>query len=328
MWTTKLMVDGIWRGDMVETPEVAARRRAHRDDFSARVQADPQAEFPAERGRYHLYVSYACPFAHRVILGRVLKKLEDVIGLSVLHPRWNTREGWVFAETAMSSPDRAGNGFTHLHQAYATARPDFTGRVTVPVLWDMHTRRIVSDDSSTILDMLDTAFDHLGGDTAVRLRPPALAEAIDDFDRTTASAIAGGVYDVGGADDQAAYDAAEERLSTALDRAEARLADGRSFIHGPRLTRSDILLFTPLVRFDLVYHPLFRAFRRRIADYPALSNWLQRMLAVPGIAATVRPAHILAHYYDGWAPRNPRIVPVMPAGMRNAGPASSWTVPE
>jgi putative glutathione S-transferase len=311
MWTTKLMVDGVWRGDVASTPALEAKLAAHAGIFQGQVTPDGAGPHPARAGRYHLYVSLACPFAHRALLVRALKRLEPVIGVSVLHPRWNTPLGWRFGDTALSTVDHA-TGAAGLHELYRLARPDYTGRVTVPVLWDREAGTIVSNDSAAIMAMLNGTFDRVGGDAAVDLYPGPQRPAIDALNREIVDAIATGVYRVGGAEAQEAYEAAVWRLFAALDGLEARLADGRSFLHGERLTASDIVLFPPLVRLDAVYHPLFRASLRRLGSYPRLSAWLHRVHAVPNVAGTVRLDHVLAHYYDGWAPANHRIVPIPP----------------
>ena len=308
----KLMVDGIWRGDVaVPHPDLDAQRAIHAGLFRGRLSRDGAAPFPAERGgRYHLYASYACPFAHRTLLARALLDLEGDVGLSVLHPVWNTRDGWVFGDTPFSTPDLAGNGFTHLHQAYAASAPCYTGKVTVPVLWDTRTHRIVSNESLDILHMLDDAFPG-----PLRLRPDSFAAEVDALGALIAADVASGAYAVGAARNQAEYDAATARLFGRLDALERRLADGRHFLHGSAPTASDVLLFTPLARFDAVYNPLFRASLRRLVDYPALSVWARRFHALPGVASTVRFDHILRHYHDGdWgvAARHD-IVPALPA---------------
>jgi putative glutathione S-transferase len=323
----KLMIDGVWRGDVEPTPELDAQRAIHAGLFRHRVVPAPAGvtaaagtehgpPFPAEAGRYHLFVSYACPFAHRTLLVRALKGLDGVIGLSVVHPVWNTPDGWVFGDTAFSTPDRSGAGFAHLHQAYAAARPDYTGKVTVPVLWDARTRRIVSNESADIMRMLNSAFDGVGGDRTVDLYPPALRPAIDALNAYIARDLAGGVYAVGGARTQAGYDAALSTLFACLDALEARLAgDGRAFLHGDRLTESDVIAFAPLVRFDAVYNPLFRASLRRLVDYPFLAAFVRRVYDLPRVAETVRFDHILMHYHDGdWGVAARRgIVPALPA---------------
>ena len=310
----KLMIDGVWRGDVAPTPELEARRVIHAGAFRDRVTPDGTSGYPPEVGRYHLFASYACPFAHRALLGRALKGLQRVVGLSVLHPIWNTPKGWAFADTPLSTRDRSGEGFTHLHQAYARSRPGYTGKVTVPVLWDAKEHRIVSNESLEILAMFNDAFDGVGGDRSVDLEPAALRPAIEALNGTVAADLAGGVYEVGGARTQAGYDAAVARVFGVMDRLEARLADGRAFLHGARLTTSDVVAFTPLARFDAVYNPLFRASRRRLVDYPILSAWARRVHEVPGVAGTLRFDHILAHYHDGdWAVANRRgVVPAAP----------------
>lgn len=307
----KLMIDGAWRGDVAAPlPALDAQRAIHAGLFRGRLSRDGSTPFPAEPGRYHLYASYACPFAHRAILARILLGLEDAVGLSVLHPVWNTRDGWVLADTPLSASDLAGNGFTRLHQAYTASAPCYTGKVTVPVLWDTRTRRIVSNESLDVLRMLDDAFPG-----PLRLRPEGIAAEVDALDALITADVARGAYAVGAARDQAEYDAAIGRLFGRLDALDARLADGRPFLHGAAPTVSDVLLFTPLVRFDAVYNPLFRAGLRRLVDYPGLSAWARRFHALPGVAATVRFDHILRHYHDGdWGVATRRgIVPVLPA---------------
>jgi putative glutathione S-transferase len=302
------MIDGVWQGDVVETPAIAAKRATHAKGFRGRIEVCGGLGLRAEGGRYHLYVSYACPFAHRAILVHALKRLDGIVGLSVLHPRWNTPNGWTFGATDLSTPDRGGSGFKHLHEAFSVSCTEYTGRVTVPVLWDTTTSRIVSDDSLAIAQMLDQAFDDVAPEVD-SLYPLALQPAISAVATRIADEIAAGFYRIGGAADQATYDLAEEHLFNSLDRLERQLRGGGPYLHGDRLTLSDIVLFTPLLRFEPVYRPLFRALRRCLNEYPALLDWMQRLLANQLIADTVRPDHILTHYYDDWAPRNPRIVP-------------------
>lgn len=309
----KLMIDGRWRGDVAEPPPgFDAASSIHAGLFRIGSGLGEPSGAPPEPGRCHLYVSYACPFAHRTVLARALLGLEELVGMSVLHPRWNTPDGWVFGDTPLSTPDGAGNGFTHLHQAYSASAPDYTGKVTVPVLWDRARGRIVSNESAEILRALNDAF---AGHGRTDLYPEPLRPAIAALDAEIADGLARGVYAVGGARDQAAYDAAIRRLFDGLDRLDARLADGRRFLHGDALTGSDVLAFTPLVRFDAVYNPLFRAGLRRVVDYRHLPAYLRRVHDLPGVAATLRFDHILAHYHDGdWAVASRRgIVPVLPA---------------
>ncbi len=311
----KLMINGVWRGDVDPTPEIDAQRMIHGGRFRDRITADGSSGFAAEAGRYQLYVSFACPFSHRVIIVRALKRLEDVLGLSVLHPLWDTPDGWTFAETDLSTIDGAGNGFLHLHEAYRASSPDYTGKVTVPVLWDQRSRRIVSNESLEIAQMLNDAFDAIGGARHIDLCPADLKPALDDLNSRITRSLAVGVYLVAGARDQREYDAAMDELFGFLDDLDGRLRDGRRFLLGERPTLADVLAYATLARFDAVYNPLFRASRRRIVDYPHLPTLLRRLHNLPRVAGTLRYDHILTHYYDGdWAVANRRgIVPELPA---------------
>ena len=219
----KLMIDSVWRGDV--SPTVGGPfHPIESGSFRSRITRDGSSGFPAEAGRYHLYTSYACPFAHRVIVGRVLKGLQEIVGLSVLHPTWNTSEGWVFGSTPFSTIDRSGAGFMHLHQAYAASRPTYTGKVTVPVLWDCQTRRIVSNESLDILIMFNEAFDGVGADATFDLYPRfASRREIDDLNDRIGRDLARRVYAVGGAATQEQYDRENGALFAFLDELEFRL---------------------------------------------------------------------------------------------------------
>jgi putative glutathione S-transferase len=311
----KLMINGTWRGDVGPTPEFDALRMIHAGRFRDRIVAGGSSEFRAEADRYHLYVSPACPFSHRVIIVRALKRLENVVGLSILHPIWDTPDGWIFADTGLSTIDAAGNGFRHLHEVYRASSPDYTGRVTVPVLWDRCSRRIVSNESLEIAQMLNDAFDEIGGDRRIDLYPADLQSAVDNLNSRITRSLAVGVYSVAGASDQREYCAAMDELFGFLDDLDLQLCDGRRFLLGEQPTLADVLVYTPLVRFDAVYNPLFRASRRRLVDYPRLPALVRRIHALPGVGETLRYDHILAHYYDGdWAVASRRgIVPELPA---------------
>jgi putative glutathione S-transferase len=311
----KLMIDGIWRGDVDPTPELEARRMIHVGSFRDRITPDGSSGFPAEPGRYHLYVSHACPFSHRVTVLHALKGLGGVLGLSVVHAIWDTPEGWSFGETDLSTPDLGRNGFLHLHEAYRATQPNYTGKITVPVLWDRKLRRIVNNESLEISLMLNCAFDEVGGDVEVNLYPAALRSDIDELNSRITCSLATAVYAVAAAGNQTEYDSATDELFEFLDQCENGLADGRHFLLGGQATVADILMFTPLVRFDAVYNPLFRASRKRLVDYPRLTRLVKRIYDLPGVAATVRLDHILTHYYDGdWAVvRRRGIVPHMHA---------------
>jgi putative glutathione S-transferase len=298
----KLMIDGVWQGDADPAPEFESQRMIHAGSFRGRVTADGSTGFPPERKRYHLYVSYACPFSHRVIVVRALKRLEQVVGISVLHPLWDTPDGWVFGDTPLSTPDGARNGFLRLYEAYRASRSDYTGKVTVPVLWDQEAHRIVSNESLEIAEMLNGSFDEVGGDRDVDLYPLNLRREIDALNTRITRSLAKGVYSVAGAHNQREYDSTTEELFDFLDALEHGLEDGRNFLLGDRATLADVLAFTPLVRFDAVYNPLFRASRKRLVDYPCLAALVGRIYNLPGVAETVRFDHILMHYYDGdWA---------------------------
>ena len=307
----KLMIDGTWRGDVA--PEAGATS-IETGSFLGRVMRDGSSGFAAEPGRYHLYASYACPFAHRAVIGRVLKGLQNIVGLSVLHPTWNTSDGWVFGDTPFSTRDGGGQRFTHLYQAYSASRPHHTGKVTVPVLWDSRTRQIVSNVSLDILIMLNEAFDSVGADRRLNLYPRFLHQEIDELNDRIGRDLARRVYAIGGATAQEQYNSENAALFAFLDELELRLADGRRFLFGDTLTISDIIAFTPLVRFDAVYNPLFRASLKRLVDYPRLAAWVDRVYRLPGVADTVRFDHILMHYHDGdWGVATRRgIVPAVP----------------
>jgi glutathionyl-hydroquinone reductase len=322
----KLTIDGVWRGDVEPGPELDAQRMIHAGTFRDRITADGSSGFPAERNRYHLYVSYACPFSHRVIVVSALKRLRNIVGLSVLHPLWDTPDGWVFGDTALSTADGGGSGFAKLHEAYRASCLNYTGKVTVPVLWDGKLQRIVSNESLEIAQMLNEAFDGLGGDRSVDLYPAALRTEINALNMQITRSLAKAVYAVAGARDQCEYDAAADELFSFLEELERRLNDGRRFLLGAQITLADVLAFTPLVRFDAVYNPLFRATRKRLVDHPRLAALVNRVYQLPGVADTVRLDHVLMHYYDGdWAVATRRkIVPNAPTvDWRNAAMAAT-----
>jgi putative glutathione S-transferase len=273
--------------------------------------AGPSGEdgFKAEPGRYHLYVSYACPWAHRTLILRTLKKLEDVISFSVVH-HFMGENGWTFlAEDGATGDALYGSDF--LHQIYTRADPAYSGRVTVPVLWDKQRQTIVSNESAEIIRMLNSAFDEWG-DATRDFYPKPLRAGIDAVNELVYPAINNGVYRAGFATTQAAYEEAFDALFAALDEMELRLSRGR-YLLGDRMTEADWRLFTTLVRFDPVYVGHFKCNLRRIADYPNLSNYLRDLYQTPGVAETVNMHHIKSHYYGSHATINPtRIVPKGP----------------
>ncbi|WP_048648392.1 glutathione S-transferase family protein [Nitratireductor soli] len=310
-----LLVDGVWRDQWYDTAKSGGRFERSKSQFRDFVTVDGEpAEgrtrgFKAEPGRYHLYVSLACPWAHRTLIFRKLKKLEDVISVSVVH-HFMGDSGWTFKQEDGATGDGL-YGLDFLHQIYTKADPHYSGRVTVPVLWDRKTETIVSNESSEIIRMLNEAFD-AWGDASIDLYPEALRTEIDAINERVYDDINNGVYKAGFATTQGAYEEAFEALFAALDMVEDRLSRQR-YLAGDRVTEADWRLFTTLVRFDPVYVGHFKCNLRRIADYPNLSNYLRELYQVPGIAETVDMLHIKAHYYGSHATINPtRIVPVGP----------------
>ncbi len=265
--------------------------------------------FKAETGRYHLYVSYACPWAHRTLIFLALKGLQDHIGVSVVSPDMLDK-GWTFDQSAGSSGDKL-HGFEYHYQVYTANQPDYTGRVTVPVLWDRQTQRIVNNESSEIIRMLNSAFDHLTGNHD-DYWPEALRDEIEVVNQEVYDNINNGVYRAGFATSQEAYEAAYDRLFAALDRLEERLST-RRYLLGDRLTEADWRLFTTLVRFDAVYFGHFKCNRQTLASFPNLSGYVRELYQWPGIADTVNMDHIKRHYYYSHDMINPtRVVPKGP----------------
>jgi glutathionyl-hydroquinone reductase len=274
--------------------------------FQEHVTADAHSTFPAERGRYHLYISHACPYSARTVLARCVKQLEDVISMSALDPVRGP-DGWVFAGGEYADPL---NGLRTLRDVYEAMDPAYEGRVSVPVLWDRKTRRIVSTESADIMRMLGSAWDAVGGAANVTLYPEALRAEIDTLNQWIAKRVNDAVYDVGTATAQPVYELAHRKLSEALDELEQRLSRSR-FLLGDEPVESDWRLFPTLVRFDAVYSRLFKC-TRRIADMPKLWNYTRDLYRRPGIAATVRHAEILRHYYRSFPALNPLgIVPLI-----------------
>ena len=310
-----LLVDGQWQDKWYDTEASGGRFEREDAGFRNWVTVDGSAGptgvggFKAEANRYHLYVSLACPWAHRTTIYRKLKGLEDMISLSVVHSFMGDK-GWTFAEGAGVIADPIVNA-DYLYEVYVAAKPDYTGRVTVPILWDKKTKTIVSNESSEIIRMLNSAFDEVGA-TAVNFLPAELLAEIDAVNEFVYSAINNGVYKAGFATTEAAYKEAVVVLFDALDTLEARLANQR-YLLGDTITEVDWRLFTTLVRFDAVYVGHFKCNIRRIVDYPNLWGYLRDLYQVPGIAETVNIEHIKAHYYTSHANINPtRIIPIGP----------------
>ncbi|OLF34780.1 glutathione-dependent reductase [Psychrobacter sp. C 20.9] len=311
-----LLVDGKWQDKWYDTEENGGRFEREDAGFRNWVTVDGSAGptgvggFKAEPDRYHLYVSLACPWAHRTLVYRKLKGLEQIIPISVVHP-FMGEHGWTFAEGEGVIPDPLIHA-DYAYELYIKAKPNYTGRVTVPILWDKKTNTIVSNESSEIIRMFNSAFDEVGA-LAGDFSPASLLPEIDDINAFVYTTINNGVYKAGFSTTQEAYEEAVIELFAALDTLEARLADKR-YLTGSTITEADWRLFTTLVRFDAVYVGHFKCNLRRIIDYPNLWGYLRDLYQVPGIAETVNMEHIKQHYYTSHANINPtRIIPIGPA---------------
>jgi putative glutathione S-transferase len=307
-----LLVDGQWQDAWYDTKQSGGRFVRKDSAFRSWVRADGSTDFAAEAGRYHLYVSLACPWAHRTLIVRKLKRLEDAISVSVVHPHMG-KEGWTF-ENPDDTPGCIAdtlNGARVLHEIYTRADPGYTGRVTVPVLWDRERETIVSNESAEIIRMLGREFDALG-DATLDLYPEPLRKQIDEINAFVYPRVNNGVYRCGFASTQDAYEEAFGELFAGLDALEQRLATQR-YLVGDALTEADWRLFTTLVRFDAVYVGHFKCNLRRIADYTHLSGYLRELYQVPGVRETVSFEHIKRHYYGSHRMINPTgVVPVGP----------------
>lgn len=309
-----LLIKGHWHDQWYESSADGAfqREQAQRRNWvTADGQPGPSGEggFKAEAGRYHLYVSLACPWAHRTLILRRLKGLESLIDVSVVS--WLMLEnGWTFDKALGSSGDTL-DGFDFMHQRYTADTADYTGRVTVPVLWDKQLNRIVSNESAEIIRMFNSAFNALTGNT-LDFYPEALRPSIDTLNERIYPAVNNGVYRAGFATSQPAYESAFDDVFAELDYLEQHLGDHR-YLAGEYLTEADVRLFTTLIRFDAVYYSHFKCNLRRIADYSNLSNWLRELYQWPGVAETVDFEHIKGHYYASHRTINPTgIVPKGP----------------
>lgn len=314
-----LLVKGQWQDQWYDTEATGGRfvrsEAQFRNWLTPDGSAGPNGQpgFKAEAGRYHLYVSLACPWASRVMIVRALKGLEEMISLSVVHPLM-LEEGWSFA----SGPGVIADpviGAKYLHEIYTLTQPDYSGRVTVPVLFDLKTQQIVNNESSEIIRMLNTAFDHLGAKSG-HFAPKHLLEEIDEINAYIYDKLNNGVYKAGFATSQAVYQAEVKQVFAALDNLEAALSLS-PYLLGSQLTEADIRLFTTLVRFDAVYYGHFKCNLRRLEDYPNLWAYTKRIYNLPGIAATVNFDHIKQHYYGSHKTINPN-------GIVPAGPDLVW----
>jgi len=310
-----LLIDGSWSTAWYDTEKTNGKFVREDAGFRHWITADGaagetgKAGFKAESGRYHLYVSHACPWAHRTMIFRHLKALDAHITVSVVHPLM-LDNGWSFATDEFATGDTLYQS-DFLYQIYQKSKPDVTGRVTVPVLWDKQTEQIVSNESSEIIRMFNSAFDAITGNR-LDFWPAASRNAIEMINGDIYQHINNGVYRAGFATKAPAYDEAVTDLFDALDRIEARLGENR-YLLGDDITEADWRLFTTLIRFDPVYVGHFKCNLRRIADYPALSGYLRELYQMPGIAETVVMPHIKTHYYTSHRNLNPTgIVPKGP----------------
>jgi putative glutathione S-transferase len=293
-----VLIDGVWRDEQLPEETGAAGDFKRKDSsFRGQITADGSSGFKAEPGRYHLYVAHGCPWAHRTLIYRALKKLDDAITVAYSVPGLRV-QGWTFEDDPRYPdciPDRV-NGFHYLHQAYTASEPRYTGKVTVPTLWDRKTKRIVNNESSEIIRMLNTAFDGIRGD-GTDYYPKPLRGEIDRVNDLVYKNVNNGVYRCGFAKSQQAYEEAYDALFATLDELDARLSAQR-YLVGRQITEADWRLFPTLVRFDVAYFSLFKCNKKRIADYPNLSNYMRELYQVPGIAETVTPRYYVINYYS------------------------------
>lgn len=312
-----MLVNGKWTADWQPVQAKDEKGGFVRQTSSFRNWVTPDGSagptgdggFKAEPGRYHLYVAYICPWASRTLIARKLKKLDAAISVSVVNPMLSD-QGWRFGDYPGSDRDTV-NGATYLHELYTRADPAINGRATVPVLWDKKRATIVNNESAEIVRMFNCGFGDLA-DTGVDLYPEALRDEIEALNARIYPSLNNGVYRAGFATTQEAYEEAFAGVFAMLDELEARFGDGRDFLSGERFTEADIRLFVTLIRFDPAYYGLFKCNLRRIADYPALSAYVKRVLSIPGVRETVNIDHIKRGYYSIKALNPTGIVPVGP----------------
>ena len=311
-----LLVDGTWHDVWYDTKASQGRfvrtESQYRNWITADGSAGPSggAGFRAEPGRYHLYIAFACPWAHRTLIMRELKGLDGMIGVSATNSYMGA-EGWTFAPGPETIADDV-NHAQRVYELYTIADPQYSGRATVPILWDKHQRTIVSNESAEIVRMLNTAFDNVGAN-GNDYYPLALRTEIDEWNAFVYPNLNNGVYRAGFATTQEAYEEAATAVFAALDKIERQLST-RRYLTGPKLTEADIRLFTTLIRFDPVYHGHFKCNLRRVIDYPNVWGYVRDIYQLQGIASTVHIDFIKRHYYGSHANLNPtRIVPIGPA---------------
>ena len=302
------LVDGVWHDTWYDTKSTGGAFKRTTAGFRNWIAAD--GDFQPEAGRYHLYVSYACPWAHRALIFRKLKGLEDLIGVSAVHPDMLS-DGWTFERDADGATGDTLYALPFARDIYLKADPTVSGRVTVPILWDTQRETIVSNESSEIIRMFNSAFDPLTGNT-LDFWPEPLRDAIEEVNTRVYSELNNEVYKAGFATTQSAYDAAIDPLFDCLDWLEDRLGKSR-YLVGEQITEADWRLFTTLVRFDLVYHLHFKCNRKRLIDYPNLWAHTRELYQWDGVAETVNFNHIVRHYHYSHDTINPsRIIPTNP----------------
>ena len=311
-----LLVDGVWQDKWYDTKSTGGEFKRQDAGFRNWVTSDgaegPTGDsgFNADSGRYHLYVSFACPWAHRTLIFRQLKGLTEHISISAVHPDM-LQDGWTFKTDTHGATGDTLYGLPFARDIYTRAKSDYTGRVTVPILWDKQRETIVSNESSEIIRMFNSAFDDITGNPS-DYWPERLRDAIEPVNDRIYDTFNNGVYRCGFATSQSAYDDAVAPLFETLDWLERRLASYR-YLMGDQLTEADWRLFTTLVRFDPVYHLHFKCNRHRIVDYPNLWEYTRELFQIPGIAATVNFDHIVRHYHYSHDSINPhRIIPINP----------------
>jgi len=306
-----MLVNGKWSAEWhpVQATDQQGGFVRQTSSFRHWISADGSSAFAAEPDRYHLYVALICPWASRTLLARSLKGLDKVISVSVVEPQLGA-QGWRFGDYPGADRDWL-NKAEYLHELYTRADADFTGRATVPVLWDKKTQTIVNNESADILRMLNSGFGALADDR-IDLYPEDLRAEIDALNESIYPRLNNGVYRTGFATTQVSYQQAFNDVFSQLDELELRLQDGRTFLLGERLTEADIRLFVTLVRFDAAYHGLFKCNLRRLRDYPLLDRYLKSMLSVSGVRQTVNIDHIKQGYYSIKALNPNGIVPVGP----------------
>jgi putative glutathione S-transferase len=311
------LIDGKWKDEWYDTKSSGGRFERKQSAFRDWVRADGSTRFAPQNGRYHLYVSLACPWAHRTLIFRKLKGLEAAISISIVDPYMGAN-GWEFGSSEGCIPDVVNNTKA-LHEVYTKSDSNYTGRVTVPVLWDREHQTIVSNESSEIIRMFNSEFDAIASHPERNFHPTHLQAEIEEINTRVYSSVNNGVYRCGFATTQEAYEEAFNDLFESLDWLEDRLGI-RRYLLGDRLTEADWRLFTTLVRFDAVYVGHFKCNLRRIADMANLHGYLRELYQVPGISETVNMTHIKRHYYESHSTINP-------TGVVSAGPELDLDTP-